>query len=410
MKKALAALLALILAACTLTTVVSAGSATTAAGTTDIGVSSSVVTTPTTVTISVDITWDSMEFIYNAPAEDSWDPKTHSYAYTTTGGFEPNARKQIKVVNHSNAAVFSSIGFETTASSRNSDITHKFESKDANGNYAVLSDTKTSLISAVGQPIDNGAPTMEYYFSVEGGTGIEESKKIGKLAVLVGEATTTVSTEAELREAVKYHGTITLTSDIALDFNPLKIKTSDITIDLNNHTLSNPGNTVITIEADATKNVTIKNGIITGSAGTEAIVSNIADNLVIEKVEIQGGAREALVIEAAHGTATLKDCKLTCNATYDHAALKFTVAEGGNAVIAMRGNTEIFSYVDCAYTGNADVNLYAGTYTLTGTTIAKVAKGYTVDTTNKTYTIGSTTFTYTEISSGNCTVYTVDEQ
>ena len=60
--------------------------------------------------ISVDITWDSMDFTYSSAVKQTWDPNQHIYTSSTTGGWSGEARK-ITLTNHSNAAVSAALSF-----------------------------------------------------------------------------------------------------------------------------------------------------------------------------------------------------------------------------------------------------------------------------------------------------------
>lgn len=54
--------------------------------------------------ISVDITWDSMEFIYNAPSNGTWNPETHQYVNATAGGWT-SAGGNITIINNGEVSI-----------------------------------------------------------------------------------------------------------------------------------------------------------------------------------------------------------------------------------------------------------------------------------------------------------------
>lgn len=53
---------------------------------------------------SVNITWTSMSFTYNAAGQGTWNPETHAYDGSTEAGWAAS-NESITVTNHSNAAV-----------------------------------------------------------------------------------------------------------------------------------------------------------------------------------------------------------------------------------------------------------------------------------------------------------------
>lgn len=86
---------------------------------------------------------------------------------------------------------------------------------------------------------------------------------------------TSVENEEDVLEAIKAGKSIILSNDIALSEEPLEVK-SDMTINLNGHTLSAPsGKKVIDIKGG---NVTIDNGVIEGSGNVTVYMNSIEDD------------------------------------------------------------------------------------------------------------------------------------
>lgn len=72
-------------------------------------------------TVSVDIVWEDMTFVYTDPYKDNWDPKTHKYKTQTEGSWAWNGATttttqtapNITVTNHSNTGVKASFAFSS---------------------------------------------------------------------------------------------------------------------------------------------------------------------------------------------------------------------------------------------------------------------------------------------------------
>lgn len=68
-------------------------------------------TKPDTV-YSLDITWGSMNFIYQEKTNPVWNPDTHKYTYDPSGWFCPDNGNKISITSHSNAEVQCNVTFE----------------------------------------------------------------------------------------------------------------------------------------------------------------------------------------------------------------------------------------------------------------------------------------------------------
>ena len=119
--------------------------------------------------ISVDISWDSVEFTYTAPSKGTWNPETHEYknaaegGWTATGGTDP----KITVTNHSDTAVKVSFAFTTVVEGLNGIFT----------NDALVLDCADDTEEA-------NAPTDEIFFSVSG-SRIDADQVLGTITVTV---------------------------------------------------------------------------------------------------------------------------------------------------------------------------------------------------------------------------------
>lgn len=140
---------------------------------------------PNAEVISVDISWDSMEFTYIAPGKGTWNPETHDYENATEGSWAATsgADPKITVTNHSNVDVSTSFAFQSSVDG----LTGSFTKDTIRRNTADGTDV-------------NDAPKGETSFSVSG-SGIDARREIGTITVTVQKnAPVSVSTETELQE------------------------------------------------------------------------------------------------------------------------------------------------------------------------------------------------------------------
>ena len=123
----------------------------------------------------VDITWGSMEFTYTAAGEGTWDPETHTYTGTTSGSWSSaEGAGDIKVTNHSNAAVNAALEFK--AGDSFTAVTGSFTA-----NKLPLADTSAE---SVGKP--EAAPAASATLSLSGDPGnFADSTALGTVTVTI---------------------------------------------------------------------------------------------------------------------------------------------------------------------------------------------------------------------------------
>lgn len=118
---------------------------------------------------SVDIIWGSMNFTYQVQ-KGSWDPETHSYSTSSSGtwadpvtGDNNLKSNQLKITNHSNAAVVYSI--EYTPNDSYSNISALFSYDDVENRPTI---SNFSLPSAATNTQDNSLLTKTFDLSLSG--------------------------------------------------------------------------------------------------------------------------------------------------------------------------------------------------------------------------------------------------
>ena len=126
--------------------------------------------------ISVDITWEAMNFTYSAPSEGAWDPATHTYVGATEGGWSDNT-PAITVTNHSNVAVSATLDFTASVDGIFGTFT------EASG---IENDKVLELATAVGTEVAN-APTATANFGISG-AAIDADKTLGTITVAIAKA------------------------------------------------------------------------------------------------------------------------------------------------------------------------------------------------------------------------------
>jgi len=115
--------------------------------------------------ISVDISWEAMDFTYASDVTQQWLPESHSYASSSSGSWAEES-KRITLVNHSNAAVNADLSFVPAA-----DVTGAFSTE------------KLGLPSAVDTESDQ-APTAVTSFGITGGT-ITQDTNLGTIRISI---------------------------------------------------------------------------------------------------------------------------------------------------------------------------------------------------------------------------------
>ena len=115
--------------------------------------------------ISVDISWEAMDFTYTSDVTNQWQPESHSYASSASGSWAEES-KRITLVNHSNAAVNANLSFVPAA-----DVTGAFSAEELELPSAV--DTATEQ-----------APTAVTSFGITGGT-ITQDTNLGTIRISI---------------------------------------------------------------------------------------------------------------------------------------------------------------------------------------------------------------------------------
>ena len=348
MKKLLAGILSLALAAA-MSIPAFAANAATNDGTkgTDITVNGKYqASEPTADVISVDIAWDAMNFTYTAPSKGTWNPTTHEYENATEGSWAATSGTdpKITVTNHSNVDVKAKFSFSSSVNGLNGSFT-----KDT-----------LALDTAVGTEAAD-APTDETVFSVSG-SGIDADKEIGTITVTVTKGDRQyVSTAGELAAALKNGGSVRLTDNITADQEFIVPEYKEVTIDLNGHTLTGSGATVIEIKGTAT----IKNGTIVGTGTGSDVYATIYNNtrgmFVAENLTVSAGGGIAVVAQEATKTeligctlqsdsnhalyllwsgARIVDCKITAVSSAKY-AIAICSESSDPAELRIGGNTEV---------------------------------------------------------------------
>lgn len=332
--------------------------------------------------ISVDITWDALDFTYTASGR-SYDLTTHTT--TVNPGKWSDNKAGITITNHSNVPV--SVGFTFEQANDlpdNSTITGKFYDKTGDGETAAYTENIAQKLSlASGEDTTNGkgtyvTPTATIYFGIDstnsmvtakvtalgtitiniaGGTTSEDTTSEGVTGVTV--VTTAEALIAALNAVAQTGGTIKFGADIASNdnsFTPSAHK--DIVLDLNGHTLT--GSLYRFAGSDNTSKVTIKNGTIHYSGNFKAVVHNNAGAMELDgvtiKVEETAASATTALYNGAGGTMTVTNCTFngggsleghagSCSISND-GAMTFSGKIACSGYLAMRGS-------DCSVTCSA---------------------------------------------------------
>ena len=332
--------------------------------------------------IQLDITWDPMNFTYNAGGS-TWNPATHTYDDKTNGWTWDNATPDksapaITVTNHSNTGIAANFAFTPDSA--------------VNGLTGRFSQPQMSLDSAVDTNAEN-PPKGESTFTLSG--GIDQSADLGNITVTI-KTGTKVSTSDDLEKALSAREPkIVLMNDIGeanryeqYSFMQLAGDSNyAVTIDLNGHTLYN-----IFKLADSRYSLTLKNGTIASSdEGTPYFIDlDQCAYLTAENVTFYA-EEDAAYSHMIYATSTndqphviLKNC--TFHKEYNGNGI---ILEGVNAAfsgttrIETRGGENYFcasAYVTClAGTYNFDPRTISHAYLGSGCTVSGPDNGiYTV--------------------------------
>ena len=122
--------------------------------------------------ISVNISWDEMNFTYTAGTKGEWLPGEHKYGDDTAGYWSTNTAT-ITVVNHSNVAVTATLAFASAVDG----VIGTFTETSGTENDNVL-----SLATAEGTEVAN-APTATAEFGISGAAITETKDTLGTITV-----------------------------------------------------------------------------------------------------------------------------------------------------------------------------------------------------------------------------------
>ena len=131
--------------------------------------------------ISVDISWDAMEFTYTEGAKGEWLPGEHKYADNAAGSWSADTAT-ITVKNHSNVAVTATLAFAPSVEG----VIGTFTESSGTENDNVL-----ALASAAeGEALGNfdKAPTAAAKFGISG-AGITQDTNLGTITVSIAKDT-----------------------------------------------------------------------------------------------------------------------------------------------------------------------------------------------------------------------------
>ncbi len=126
-------------------------------------------------TISVDVTWDAMEFTYTVSGTKTWDAAKHDYTVSTSDAWSASGN-EIRVTNHSNAAVKAEFAFDALP-----------EYNTVNGAF---SETELSLPTAEDKAVDAAELTGKTALTLSGELHKDTTAmtKVGTVTVTIREA------------------------------------------------------------------------------------------------------------------------------------------------------------------------------------------------------------------------------
>lgn len=349
--------------------------------------------------VSVDISWDAMNFTYSEGTLGTWSPENHSYSGGTEGGWSAD-KAGITVTNHSNVGVDATMSFTATASGVNG----TFYTKGENNTYTAITsaaDQKLDLANAVGTTKEN-APAGTLYFGVSG-DAISEDKTLGTITVTIAKEDTKIYTGEALAAALTTlgttGGTITLGGDVTLpvddetDLNMCIFGVENgksLVLDLNGHTVTGilyAGNA----QGDGSALFTVKNGNLqyttTSEWGQEAgIITALKVNTQINDVTITASGLGAVV--GIYSNVTIADA--TLNGGVQTSSGTTMTAAINNGTLTFTGKTILGGGVSRG--NNGTIKAEAGTYNFDPTDIVDT-ENYTVTANaNSTWTVSAKTF------------------
>ena len=119
------------------------------------------------------IEWASLDFTYNPGTDASWNPETHEYSDGTGAGWDGETTRNVKVTNHSNAAVNVAAAIDTATK---------------NGVTVALGNASFQLATAVGTTVA-AAPNDTFTVSVSGAPNPVNDFTVGTVTVTVSAPT-----------------------------------------------------------------------------------------------------------------------------------------------------------------------------------------------------------------------------
>ena len=205
--------------------------------------------------ISVNITWEPMEFTY-LDGDPVWDAEKHEYIGSAKPGWTDET-KNITVTNHSDTDIIANFRFDSDT-----------------GIVGAFDQSSLSLPSAVGTAAD-AAPSGSVKFGIVDGK-ISESGTLGDITVSIVRSLSTSDPDALLTamqngDCIKMTGDISYTATAASPVVPTIGAGKSTVVDLGGHTLniidgvSDPEAEIYGIQVDAGGACTLKNGVIKGS-------------------------------------------------------------------------------------------------------------------------------------------------
>lgn len=173
MKKLFASLLAVTMIMAMATTAFAAETVDKDGGTSDIKVNATYQDGVTTVSkISVNVSWEAMEFTYSTGGSKTWNEKDHTYTVNTTASWSEG--KTVTVTNHSDAAVKVEFTFNALEAYK-STISGEFNNKSVDLPSAVGKATNATELTA----------TSKLTLSGKLDSSVNKSTQIGTITVKI---------------------------------------------------------------------------------------------------------------------------------------------------------------------------------------------------------------------------------
>lgn len=139
-------------------------------------------------TVSVDITWGSMEFTYTAASQGSWNTESHTYDNATQAGWSAKGNT-ITLKNHSDVGVTAKFDFNAND---NLNLTYEFKNGDTTVNQSGVNieSANDAKYQTKGEDGKYPAPTATVDFNITGGA---ISKSYNTEGNTLGNITITIS-------------------------------------------------------------------------------------------------------------------------------------------------------------------------------------------------------------------------